>query len=238
LVWDINNQKIKYRIFIPYLRYTQFSADDRFLITTLEKSDTSIIKFFLAETGVEADSIYLASKAHNGLIAVAPDSVNIAIAGRDGKIRIFQPKILTETYKTYFSADSIFKQLGNAIQFSDYSLPNAQAGTGISDMVKQVLSKTLFTIYKAKGFITVKLISSNGIQIDTMIKKDYIRMLIPLVADFDSYISDDTIPFKVIFNSYSKGDIVVIKGILAIKKQALKKIQLLFMINGVNLMLN
>jgi len=77
--------------------------------------------------------------------------------------------------------------------------------------------------YKNKGFYTVKLITSNGIQTDTMVKKDYIRMHNPVIADFDTYISQDTVPFKVIFNNYSQGDIISYKWDCGIKKTSIQE---------------
>ncbi len=206
-IWDIEQSQKKYTLDVPNLKYSQFSADDRFLITTLEKPDTSIIKFFLAETGVEADSIYFASKSHNGIITVAPDSVNIAIAGNDGRIRIFQPKIFNRQFFASFSADSTVKQSSNPVHFKDYSFYNPTSwhwdfGDGTTSIEQDPIH-----FYTSKGIYTVKLIVSNGKIIDTLIRKDFINIHNPVIADFDVSINNDTIPFTAQFINKSKGDL-------------------------------
>ncbi|HPI20153.1 MAG TPA: PKD domain-containing protein, partial [Candidatus Kapabacteria bacterium] len=208
LCWDIELQKMKYTIKSHFLKNTKFSIDDRFLIATIEKKDNSIIKFFLAETGVEADSIYLASKSHYGLIAVSSDSINIAIAGNDGRLRIFQPKIFNKQFFASFSADSTVKQSSNPVHFKDYSFYNPISwfwdfGDGNTSTEQNPLH-----YYTSKGIYTVKLIVSNGKIIDTLIRKDFINIHNPVIADFDVIINNDTIPFTAQFINKSKGDLL------------------------------
>ncbi len=204
-VWDIENWKNKFTINIPNLNNNKFSADDRFLITTLEKPDTSIIKFFLAESGVEADSI--AYQGNIGNIAVSPDSVTVAVGGLDGYIRIFQPKIFNKQFFASFTSDTLIKQLGEPIYFKDNSFNNPTSwhwdfGDGTTSTEQNPVH-----YYKTKALFSVRLIASNGTQIDTLTRKDFIKILIPVVANFDSYITQDTVPLNVQFFNQSQGDI-------------------------------
>ncbi|HPI19616.1 MAG TPA: PKD domain-containing protein, partial [Candidatus Kapabacteria bacterium] len=157
----------------------------------------------LAETGIEADSI----KGSIGIIAVSPDSITIAIGGLDGRIRLYQPKIFNKQFFASFTSDTLIKQLGEPIYFTDNSFNNPtywhwDFGDGTTSTEQHPVH-----YYKTKGLFSVKLIASNGTQIDTLTRKDFIRIQIPVVANFDSNITQDTVPLNVQFINQSQGDI-------------------------------
>ncbi len=203
LMWDIEKRKIIYKINRPDLIYNKFSIDDRFLITTISNSDNILIKFYLAETGIEADSI----KGSIGIIAVSPDSITIAIGGLDGRIRLYQPKIFNKQFFASFTSDTLIKQLGEPIYFTDNSFNNPTSwhwdfGDGTTSTEQHPVH-----YYQTKGLFSVKLIASNGFLKDTLTRKDFIRIQIPVVANFDSNITQDTVPLNVQFINQSQGDI-------------------------------
>lgn len=206
LVWDVEKKEIKYFINRDDLIFNKFSMDDKFIITTIGATDYSMIKFYLTESGAEVESINF--NAHiQGLIAVSPDSVSIAIAGSDGRIRIFQPKIFNKQFFASFTSDTLIKQLGEPIYFTDNSLENPSSwlwdfGDGTTSTEQHPVH-----FYNTKGLFSVRLIASNGTQIDTLTRKDFIRIVIPVVAKFDSNITQDTVPLNVQFINQSKGDI-------------------------------
>jgi PKD repeat protein len=196
---------------IPY--GMQFSMDDKYLITGNYQTvytyydDTIRTALYFREPtqGVITDSIVLTNTNYSGKFITTPDSFGILIAGRDGYLRLYNKIPAPIPLRAFFKADPTIQRTGKEVHFIDQSIGNPQSwlwdfGDGNTSTDQNPIHS-----YTNSGHYTVKLIVYSGIKSDTLIKTDYIIVVLPLLADFSATPLSGSVPLQIQFTDNSLG---------------------------------
>ncbi|TAL68179.1 MAG: PKD domain-containing protein [Bacteroidetes bacterium] len=186
-------------------RSVLFSDDYKYLFSNVKDiNDDYFIKFFNLESG-KVDEIYNFSESAVNM-ALSPVSKNIAEGGSNHLLRILKPRIFNPSYKANFTSDSTFVIKNEPLQF--YDISNGNPVWWVWDFGDSTGSDEQNPVhtYRKSGEFNVKLITSDGNKVDSIIKENYVVVKEALWVDFTVNPKIGNIPLNVLFNDKSIGD--------------------------------
>ncbi len=213
-IWDANTGNLYRSIEVTdFPTDIDFPLGDDYLITVdtrhwkegEEYKFKQLINFRDIDAYARIDSIEFPTNM-KWFIAISPDSTSFATGSEDGKIRIFNPKLLSNDLNAIFAADSTTKFSRKPVHFLDYSSGEPDSwywdfGDGSTSM-EQNPSHT----YMKTGKYTVKLVVGKDGEKDSLVKEEYIVVRERLNAAIQANKTLGEVPFTVEFKDMSTGE--------------------------------
>ncbi len=213
-VWNTVDENLVRKINVSeFPTDIDFPLGDEYIITVdtrhwkegEEYKSKQLINFRDIDTYARIDSIEFPTNM-KWFIAISPDSTSFATGSEDGKIRIFNPKLLSNDLNAIFAADSTTKFSRKPVHFLDYSSGEPDSwywdfGDGSTSM-EQNPSHT----YMKTGKYTVKLVVGKDGEKDSLVKEEYIVVRERLNAAIQANKTLGEVPFTVEFKDMSTGE--------------------------------
>lgn len=187
------------------------SNDNNFLIYSVNKriNDTTktVIKFHQIDANIVTDSIITNDYVSSWIMIHSQNENKIITASYDGVLRLYDYNTKVRTLITRFFSDTTKAMLNTPIHFSDtsYGKPNKwywDFGDGNTSNEQNPTH-----VYTTLGLFSVKLITSNDIISDTLIKKNYIKISPIIKSLFKSSTKSGVAPLTVQFKDLSLGNL-------------------------------